>query len=510
MTTRTTTSPQPPPPSAVSRRALLGGVAAGALGLAGAAVGVRWVVIRQNPPTPIDPHRISAVEATRPRSGRTQTLTLAPQHSQVDLGGRVVDALTYGGALPGALLRVGAGDLLRVTVDNRLDQATSVHWHGLAIRNDADGVPGVTTPETAPGATSRVEFVVPEPGTYWLHPHSGLQLDWGLHAPIVVEDPHEPGGYDHELVVVLDDWTVGLGRTPEQILADLRAGGGTRGMHGMAGMDGMGGSGSMGSMSDSGDVAYPAYLANGRLAADPTSLTARPGERVRIRIVNAAADTTFDVAVPGHRLQVTHSDGFPVVPVAVDTVRIAMGERYDAVVTLDDGVFALVAVPVGKTGTPARVLLRTGAGQVPSPDLAPATGGRTLQLSDLAAADSVRLTSRTPDTVQDVVLGGDMASYRWTINGRTYDETVPLTVSEGQVTRLRIANRTMMLHPVHLHGHTFAVRDGGDARKDTILVSPMQRSDVDVLADNPGRWMLHCHNAFHMDAGMMTHLDYTT
>jgi multicopper oxidase len=127
---------------------------------------------------------------------------------------------------------------------------------------------------------------------------------------------------------------------------------------------------------------------------------------------------------------------------------------------------------------------------------------------------SVRLAPQRPDSVQDVVLGGDMTSYRWTINGRTYDDTRPLTVRQGEVTRLRLVNRTMMLHPVHLHGHTAAVRlpgDGGHgARKDTVLVPAMSRVDLDVRADNPGAWMLHCHNAFHMEAGMMTRLDYTT
>jgi FtsP/CotA-like multicopper oxidase with cupredoxin domain len=249
-------------------------------------------------------------------------------------------------------MRVGAGDLLSVTVRNWLDQATSVHWHGLAIRNDMDGVPDLTTPEIGAGATARYELVVPDPGTYWFHPHSGLPLDWGLHAPLIVDDPAEPGGYDHELIVVLDDWSPGLGRTPEQILTDLQTSD--------AGMSGMGsGSG----MSDAGDVDYPAYLLNGRLPTAPTSLAAKPGQRVRVRLINAAADTTFDVALGGHRMRVTHSDGFELQPVEVDCLRMAMGERYDVVVTLADGVFPLVAVPLGKSGTPARVLVRTGSGR---------------------------------------------------------------------------------------------------------------------------------------------------
>jgi FtsP/CotA-like multicopper oxidase with cupredoxin domain len=265
-------------------------------------------------------------------------------------------------------------------------------------------------------------------------------------------------------------------------------------------------------MGAAGDVDYPAYLANGRLPEAPAGYTGKPGRRVRLRMINAAADTTFDVAVPGRRLQVTHTDGFPVVPVHVDTLQLSMGERYDAVVTLPDGATPLVAVPTGKPGTPARILLRAGSGAVPPADLVPQEilTGRRLTLADLRAVESVRLPERTPDTVQDVVLGGDMSGYRWTINGRTYDQARPLQVRQGQTTRLRLANASMMLHPVHLHGHTFAVRTGGDARKDTIVVPPMGRLLVDVRADNPGNWMLHCHNAFHMEAGMMTRLDYAT
>ncbi len=502
------------PERRVSRRVVLGAAVAGGLGLAGLGGYAGYAARDRTSPAGVDHKLIEQAEAARARSGAVRDLAVTARSAQVDLGGPVVTALTYDGTLPGPVLRATAGDLLRVAITNRLDQPSSVHWHGLAIRNDADGVPGVTGPPIEAGASTTIQFVVPDPGTYWFHPHTGLQLDWGLSAPLIVDDPADPGRYDHELIVVLDDWSPGLGSTPEQLLADLRAYGATMGgMGGMGGMDhgSMGGMGGMGGMSDAGDVAYPAYLANGRLPEAATSLDAKPGQRIRLRIINAAADTTFDVAVGGHRMTVTHSDGFPVHPVDVDAVRVSMGERYDATLTAGDGVFPVVAVPLAKSGTAARVLIRTAAGAVPPADLVPTEmSGRRLELTDLIAADSVRLPDRSPDTVQDVVLGGDMTAYRWTINGRTYDQTRPLTVRHGQSTRLRLLNRTMMLHPVHLHGHTFAVRNGGGVRKDTVLVPAMTRIDVDVLADNPGPWMLHCHNIFHMEAGMMTRLDYTT
>jgi FtsP/CotA-like multicopper oxidase with cupredoxin domain len=233
-----------------------------------------------------------------------------------------------------------------------------------------------------------------------------------------------------------------------------------------------------------------------------------------LRLINAAADTTFDVALQGHRLTVTHSDGFPVRPVEVDTVRLSMGERYDALVTLADGVFPLMAAPLGKAGTPARTLIRTSSGRAPAASTLPGElQGRRLSLSDLVPDVSVRLPGGQPANVQDVLLGGGMTPYRWTINGTVYDKTRPLKVSAGEQVRLRLMNHTMMLHPMHLHGHTFAVTGAAGqvhgVRKDTVLVPPMQHVVLDLKADNPGAWMFHCHNAFHMAAGMMTRLEYT-
>ncbi len=402
--------------------------------------------------------------------------------------------------MPGTAFRASAGDRVLVGFTNDLPEPTSVHWHGLAIRNDMDGVPGVTTPEVVPGGSFAFDFVIPDPGTHWFHPHHGMQLDRGLYAPLIVDDPAEPGGYDAEWVVVLDDWTDGVGPSAEQIYADLAAGS-------SSGMGGMG----MGGM-DGGDVSYPLYLINGRAPTDPDVLTAKPGQRVRLRIINAGADTIFTVALGGHDLTVTHTDGYPVQPVTTSALRVGMGERYDAVVTLTDGVFPLVAEPVGKSGL-ARALVRTGAGPAPAVDVRPAElQGYPLTMDALRAAPGSALAAKDPDTVQDLLLSGSMGPYVWTINGRTYDDTVPLTIKQGQAGRLRIRNHSMMPHPLHLHGHTFQLGAAGGAgpRKDTVLVPAMGAVSVDLAADNPGQWMVHCHNAYHAEAGMMTRLDYLT
>lgn len=452
----------------------------------------------------------SPLVSPSPPAGRvTQQIALRARVSQVDLAGRAVSAWTYGGELPGGAIRVTAGDRVQITVANDLPEETSVHWHGLAVPNPMDGVPGVTTPSVPPGGSFTYDFVAPDPGTHWFHPHTGLQLDTGLYGPFIVEDPREAGDYDREWILILDDWTQGVGPEPQQIYDDLVSAGETAPQGGMMGGGGpMSGMGPGGMGLDGGDVTYPMFLINGRPAADPDGLRVRPGDRVRLRIINAGADTLFTVAVAGHRMLVTHTDGYPVRPVAAHALRIGMGERYDVIVEVRDGVFPVVAQPVGKTGQ-ALAVLRSAPGPVPA--AVPPSGLGNYLTADLLQVDSaVGLPAAQPQATHDLVLSGSMAPYVWTINGVTYDRARPLMVTSGQAVRLRMSNMSMMSHPVHLHGHTFQIgaAGGSGARKDTVLLPPMARADVSLVADNPGKWMLHCHNAYHAEAGMMTRLDY--
>jgi multicopper oxidase len=295
------------------------------------------------------------------------------------------------------------------------------------------------------------------------------------------------------------------------------AGGGVPG-HSMGGGHGMAGMGGMGDMAgflgaDAGDVQYPLFLINGRPPTDPGVIEARPGQRLRLRLVNVGSDRPFRVAVGGHRLTITHSDGYPVDPVTVDAVLLEMGERYDVVVTAADGVFPIVAVPEG-THTGALAVLRTGAGEAPPPDVRPVElDRRLLSTADLHATAEASLQDRAADRVLAVRLEGDMQSYRLTLNGKRFDPADPwagaLEVREGERVRLSFENATMMFHP-HLHGHTFQLRgrrlDG--ARKDTVIVRPMEMVTGEFDAANPGQWALHCHNAYHPESGMTAVVSY--
>jgi multicopper oxidase len=452
----------------------------------------------------------AAETARRPASQRVVTASLNPKAATIDLGGTSVQTWAYGDSVPGPLLRARAGDLLRIRVDNTLPASTSVHWHGIALRNDMDGVPGITQAPIAAGTAFTYEFTAPDPGTYFYHPHSGVQLDRGLYGALVIDDPSEPGGYDAEWVVVLDDWIDGTGTTPDDVLKKLQSSGGqsSGGMGGMPGMGGMGEGMQSPLLGGAGDITYPHYLINGRAATSPTTLTGTPGQRVRIRFVNAGSDTAFRVALGGHQMTITHSDGFLVQPAVTDALLIGMGERFDVVVTLADGAFPLIASAEGKGGRGLAVVrTSTGAAAPPTGASPSELAGRVLLGTDLLAADQTRLPERAVDTSHDLVLGGAMAPYRWTLGGKTFPDTAPLEVRQGQRVRLRFQNATMMFHPIHVHGHTFALTAGG-ARKDTVIVRPMQQVEVDLQADNPGQWATHCHNIYHAEAGMMTTLSY--
>jgi FtsP/CotA-like multicopper oxidase with cupredoxin domain len=491
------------PASSLSRRHLL----LGGLGLTGI---VALSACSSSSPTgtPAPARSFGPPTPMTPTSGqKVVTATLTPQPVTLDLGGATVKTWAYGDTAPGQLIRATAGDLLRVTVDNKLPAATSVHWHGIRLRNVADGVPGITQDPIAAGSTYTYEFIAPDPGTYFFHPHSGVQIDRGLYAPLVIDDPSEPGAYDEEWVVVLDDWIDGTGTTPDDVLAKFQAQKGTvsSGMnHDMSGMGSMMNS----PLGDAGDLAYPHYLVNGRTPAAPTTFTGKPGQRVRIRLINASADTIFKVALGGHQMRVTHADGFPVVATDTGALYIAMGERYDLTVTLGDGAFPLAAKPEGKNGR-ALAIVRTASGAAPTASTPVAElSTDALVGTSLSAADSARLPDKSPGQSLNVQLNGQMKPYAWGLNGKQYGDDDPLSVTKGERVRIRMTNMTMMSHPMHIHGHTWGLPGSGGLRKDTVLVLPMQSIEADLQADNPGTWMYHCHNIYHAELGMMTTLRY--
>jgi len=453
---------------------------------------------------------VSQYEDARPSTGTTITQPLTAGVFDTAVAGIALSTWGYNGALNGPVIRAKTGDSLDVPVTNTLAETTSVHWHGLALRNDADGVPVVTQPAITAGGTFDYQFRLNQPGTYWYHSHVDMQRERGLSGALIVEDPREPLLYDQEWVILLDDWLDGLTGTPDDALAEL-----SMGMD-MSGMDMpmthmLEGATSSYLGGDAGDVIMPAHLFNGRAAQDAEVLQSQPGNRIRLRIINTAGDTAYRVGVPGQKITLTHTDGFPVQHEDVDAVVLGMGERIDAILTVQDGFTPLLALPEGKDGR-AFGLISTGTGTAPDTAALPSTldgivsdGGR------LKAAESVLLTAQKPDRLHTMRLTGSMAKYDWSINGRRFDMKKPFegafNISLDERVQVKIVNDTAMWHPMHLHGHSFQLRGNG-ARKDTVIVRPKETVTFEFDADNPGQWITHCHNAYHAEQGMMGLFSY--
>ena len=431
---------------------------------------------------------------------------------EVNVGsGRTWDTWGYNGQYPGPEIRVTEGERLRVTVENQLpDAGTTVHWHGLPVPNGMDGVPGVTQAPIEPGESMTYEYEAAPAGTYMYHSHQGLQLDRGLVGPLIVEERTPHVDYDREHIVILDDLLSGTPKTLKE-LAGEQENGGMMGRGRNSRMEGR----NRGMMSGMGGIIppYDGLMINGKLPTDPAVFEMREGERTRFRLVNLSSATTYHLALSGHRMHVSHADGRPVDPVEVDSLQIGMGERYDVIVEAKNpGAHALVAGAVEGDVPPARATVRyPGARRTRPPDGQVPDGlraGRQLRYSDLRSVETTGEATERPDRERTLRLSGGMMMSRgeWSIDGQYYPDADPLNVQKGQRVRINMQNRSMMLHPMHLHGHFFQV---GDALKDTVITEPhMGRASFEFVADNPGDWFFHCHNLYHLEAGMARVFEY--
>lgn len=510
----------------------LGALGAGALGLGamGTIAGCSSTAASPTPAAdldyilPTDPE-VAAAESARAWNGTTAAFALAAGFSTVDLGGRLVDTWTYGGAAVAPELRLKSGDRVNVSVQNGLDAETTLHWHGIRIRNDMDGAAPTTQAPIGAGSSFEYNFIAPDPGTYWYHSHSGLQADRGLFGAMIVEDPNDITGADADAVLVLDDWLDGLGTTPDSVLMALNPaisgghgghGGGatTPAEHSEADMSvaqqlvsgGHGSSEPLGGMTQ--HIAYPLHLINGRPPNDPAVVTAAPGSTLRLRIINAAAETPYRFAVAGHEMTIVATDGYDVEPTPADTIIVGMAQRYDVLVTVKSGTWPVVAKVEGRDGYASTVLRSTDALALANPDVGgdlSELAGRLVIESELRPTESARLETKSPDRDYHIELIQAGDRYVWGMAGA---DAGKLVMKQGERVRITMKNTSTMWHPMHTHGHTFAVPDYGGLRRDTVNVLPGTELAIEFDADNPGEWMFHCHNAYHFEAGMTANLRY--
>ncbi|BEQ17081.1 multicopper oxidase family protein [Desulfoferula mesophila] len=446
-------------------------------------------------------------------------LELTAQESRIDLGrGPAFNAFSFNGQTPGPVIRVREGQELQVILRNRLQRPTTIHWHGQPVPNAMDGVPGVTQAAVPPGGSFTYRFRAHPAGTYFYHSHFGYQLDQGLYGALIVEPARPVGGWDREEVLLLADWVLadggGMAPVPRRSPMGGMMGGGMMGRGRMGGRGGRGGwSGAPGEPLT--EPYYQGYAVNGRLYPHGEPIKVKKGDKVRLRLINASSATTYDLSLAGHRLTVLALDGQDITPKTFDVVRLAMGERVDVEFTADNpGAWLLQAYDtgLGESGLATAVLYQGYEDRPPNrPGFRPGLSLATYW--DLAAARPVAHPAGPPQRWYQQVLSGGMHSPYWSINGRMYPDSERLGAAPGEKVRLSYFNRSMIPHPMHLHGHffrivNFALPPERWLVKDTAVVEPMRRLDVEFVADNPGLWFHHCHNLYHMEAGMANLVTY--
>lgn len=448
----------------------------------------------------------------------------APRSRRLIVGRRTIEVLgkpaavygvTDGNGRSGLLLE--PGERFSLAMENALSEATTVHWHGMTPGPELDGIAetGYVSPLAA-GEVRNFDFAA-RPGTHWMHSHHGLQEQALLTAPLIVR---EAEGVDaQEVTLLLNDFSF---RDPAEILAGLT---GPAGMdHGngvMAGMDHgnmAAGAASMDQSAMAGmdlnDVEYDAFLANDRTLDDPQVIRTERRGRVRLRIINGASATAFWIDLGDRYATVLAVDGNPVQPLTSSRFPLAQAQRLDLLLEVPAG--GVVPVFARREGDTARTGIILAA---PGAQVTKQAGGAEQAEMPLDMAFEQRLIASTPlaarpiDQRLVVMLGGAMAPYVWTLNDRIWQEREKLEVKPGQRVALQFMNHSMMAHPMHLHGHHFqvtavnATRIAG-AMRDTVLVPPNGSVTVEFDADNPGRWLYHCHNLYHMMTGMMSELVY--
>lgn len=573
-------------------------------------------------------------------------LTIARQ--EVNFTGQSTQAMTINGLLPGPTLRFTEGDHAVIRVHNQMDVETSIHWHGILLPNTMDGVPFVTQPPIAPGQTFTYAFDLRQSGTYWYHSHTKLQEQRGLFGALVIA-PQNPGEIDRlrDHVMVLSDWT---DEDPSSVMHTLKRGSEWYSLQKGSGQSILGAArlGLLGAYftrelqrmlpMDLADIYYDRFLLNG---APQQTLAAKPGEKIRLRVIDGSATTFFYLQFAGGPMQVIAADGLPVQPFDEQRLLIAVAETYDVIVTVPaDGSYEFRVTAHDGSGQASLWIgdgARHAALDIPCPNLYATMGGLSLRrvlaltpggsmgmpghavhagkfdqpgmngmdgmdhgameqgtaamdhgvkttasamdhaghdmgattqktmpmdaaahghaepgmaseeqpaaprstwlgllaedvsskaplaadgmsaerpgtpYAELRALQPTAFAAEKPIREIRLTLDGDMERYVWFLNNKPLSEADFIEIKRDEVVRFIMINRTMMHHPMHLHGHFFRVlnKQGEfSPLKHTVNVAPMSTTVIEFAAEEFGDWFFHCHLLYHMMSGMARVVHY--
>ena len=405
----------------------------------------------------------------------------------------------FNGVVPGPELRLRQAERLRFSVLNGLKEETTVHCHGLRLPNAMDGIPHLTQKPIAPGETFTYEFDVPDAGTYWYHPHqrSSEQVGRGLYGPLIIEERH-PITVDRDVTWMLDDWRL---TRNAQISAPF---------------------GNRHDMVHGGRIGNTVTI-NGRIEE---IFKVRRGERIRLRLINAANARMMALKFAGHKPTIIAYDGQPVAPHEPSDGRIVLGPamRIDLIVDMmqnpgarftvtdefyNDGSFRLLDLVYDKQALrdkPLDASVELAANTMPEPDMNDIVRHEIRFNGGMMGG--MFMKGESGRNMMKMMRAGNI----WFINGRAASKHVSdplLTLQKGRSYLFDMQNDTVFDHPIHLHGHSFRVlsRNGVATKQrewqDTVLMAPRERVEIAFVADNPGDWMFHCHIFEHQEAGMM-------
>lgn len=410
-------------------------------------------------------------------SAAAETLTLraeAVTRQLLPKGEGSTAMLGFNGSMPGPELRLKRGEQISIDVENRLEEGTAVHWHGIRLENRMDGVPVLTQDLINPGDSKTYSFAPPDAGTYWYHSHyiSQEQVARGMMGPLIVEDDMPPD-VDHDITVVLSDWIINEDGSLSDDFTDMHS------------------------------VAHAGYMGN-FARAFLSQAEVKEGDRVRFRIINAATNRIFPLTVAGVAGSVVALDGMALgQPRGLSDLTLAPAQRADLIVDI--------------TG-PVSFDMHSRQGSYRLADVAVSGSNTDRKPEPIAplAAPNLPVPGDPTQHLTLTMMGGAMGGRHgganiWSFNDVSDLPDAPFaSMKRGETVRITLANDTAFPHGIHLHGHHFyeLAADGslGDLR-DTTLVAADEIRDVLCVFDNPGRWLIHCHMLSHAIGGMRTWVD---
>lgn len=401
------------------------------------------------------------------------------------------------------------GQLFDVTVQNKTKEFAVLHWHGLNVPDEADGVPYVTQEPIPPGGQKRYVFRLSQAGTFWVQSHYKTQLQELMAAPFIIYDPNEDRP-DRDVIMFLQDFTF---KDPRVAYPNYRRALLQKQANIQLSADNSSGGPEDESLNSA--LSMDAYLTNYRTLANPDLVHVVPGQTIKLHIIDAAANSNFFIDLGKLNGRLVAVDGSSIDPIEGSKFQVAQGQRLDIEITIPEGdnFYPVLAQAENTNKLTGLVLMTPNAIPEKINEEAPQAAGTFDYTQELKLRGIESLPSRSVNAAFNLNLDGNMLSYIWTVNGEVWPKITPLPIKQDDRVQITLNNKTGLSIPIHLHGHSFEVTQINDERlrgplRDTILVLPYSRVTIQFDANNPGVWLLQGLMPFQTYGGINTLINY--